>query len=258
MKKFLVLTLTMILVLTIAAGCAPKTETPAPAPGPNSKVAYKDGTYTAKGETDERGWTPEVTIVVKDGKVSEVKYDETRGMYKSEDAEYRKNFKDSKGVDLLEIYKQFGENLVVAQSVDKVDTVTGATGSFTNFKALAAEAMEMAKDGDKLKDGTFKATGKEDERGWTPFVSITIKEGKIDSASYDEVSSNAFVYKTEDESYKTSLMDIKKVDLVAAYGKFGTELIEKQDPAQVDATGGATHSGETFIELAKKALERAK
>lgn len=258
MKKFLALTLTMILILTIAVGCATKTETPAPAPAPNSEAAYKDGTYTVKGDTDERGWTPEVTVVVKNGKVSEVKYDEVRGMYKSEDTEYHKNFKDAKNVDLLETYKKFGENLVAAQSADKVDTVTGATGSFTNFKALAAEAMEKAKDGDKLKDGDFKAIGKEDERGWTPFVTITVKEGKIDSASYDEVSSNAFVYKTEDEGYKANFMNIKKVDLVAAYGKFGTELIEKQDPAQVDATGGATHSGETFIELAKKALEQAK
>lgn len=258
MKKFLTFTIVTILVFAFAVGCTPKTEQPAPAPAPNNEAAYKDGTYTAKGETDERGWTPEVTVVIKDGKILEAKYDEVRGMYKSEDTEYHKAFKDAKNVDIVAIYNQLGEGLVAKQSVDKVEATTGATGTFGNFKTLAAEAVAMAKDGDKLKDGSYKATGKEDERGWTPFVTITVKDGKIESAKYDEVSSNNFVYKTQDEAYKENFMKIKNVDLDAAYAKFGTELVEKQDLSKVDATGGASHSGENFLELAKKALEQAK
>ncbi|MFA7573240.1 MAG: FMN-binding protein [Lutispora sp.] len=257
MKKLLSLALIVVLVVAMTVACAPKTE-PAAAPPAANEAAYKDGTYTAKGDTDERGWTPEITVVVKDGKVSEVKYDEVRGLYKSEDAEYHKAFKDAKNVDIVAVYKQFGEALVAAQDSEKVAAVSGATGSFTNFKELTAEAIAKAKDGDKLKDGSFKAMGEEDERGWTPFVSVTVAEGKITAASYDEVSSKAFVNKTEDEGYKANFKQIKNVDLVAAYEKFGTDLIAAQDVAKVDATGGASHSGETFKALAEKALSQAK
>lgn len=257
MKKLLSLALVVVLVVAMAAACAPKTE-PAAAPPATNEAAYKDGTYTAKGDTDERGWTPEVTVVVKDGKISEVKYDEVRGMYKSEDTEYHKAFKDAKNVDIVAVYKQMGEELVAAQDSEKVAAIAGATGSFTNFKALAAEAIAQAKDGDKLKDGSFKATGKEDERGWTPFVSITVAEGKITAATYDEVSSKAFVNKTQDEGYKATFKQVKNVDLVAAYEKFGADLIAAQDITKVDATGGATHSGDSFKALAEKALSQAK
>lgn len=261
MKKLLSLALVVVLVVAMAAGCAPKTEPaaapPAAEPATN-EAAYKDGTYTAKGDTDERGWTPEITVVVKDGKVSEVTYDEVRGMYKSEDAEYQKAFKDAKNVDIVAVYKQLGEALVTAQDAEKVAAVSGATGSYTNFKTLSAEAVAQAKDGDKLKDGSFKATGKEDERGWTPFVSITVAEGKITAATYDEVSSKAFVNKTQDEGYKASFMKVKNVDLVAAYAKFGTDLVAAQDITKVDATGGATHSGDNFKALAEEALSQAK
>lgn len=261
MKKIFSIALVVVLIVAMAAGCAPKTE-PAAAPPANEstsgETAYKDGTYTAKGETDERGWTPEVTIVVKDGKIAEVKYDEARAMNKSEDADYVKSFKDSKNVDVVAVYKQFGEALVAAQDAEKVAAVSGATGSFSNFKALAAEAIEQAKDGSNLKDGTFKVTGQTDERGWTPFVTITVKDGKITAATYDESSSEAVVYKSEDEGYKANFKQINNVDVAAEFEKFGKELVSAQDITKVDVTGGATHSGENFKALVEKALSEAK
>ncbi|SHI51183.1 FMN-binding protein [Lutispora thermophila] len=261
MKKILSLALVVVLVVAMAAGCAQKSE-PATAPPANEPATgesgYKDGTYTAKGEADERGWTPEVTVVVKDGKISEVKYDEARAMNKSEDAEYIKTFKDAKNVDIVSVYKQLGESLVAAQDAEKVAAVSGATTSSTNFKTLAAEAMAQAKDGDNLKDGTYKATGKTDERGWTPYVTITVAEGKITAATYDEASSSAVVYKSQDEAYKSSFKQIKNVDVAATYEKFANDLIASQDITKVDVTGGATHSGENFKTLVEKALSQAK
>jgi len=261
MKKILSLALVVVLVVAMAAGCAPKSE-PAAAPPANEPATegatYKDGTYTAKGEADERGWTPEVTVVVKDGKIAEVKYDEARAMNKSEDANYVKSFKDAKNIDIVAVYKQFGEALVAAQDAEKVAAVSGATGSFTNFKALAAEAIAKAKDGSALKDGSYKATGKTDERGWTPYVTITVAEGKITAATYDESSSTAVVYKSQDENYKASFKQVKNVDVAAAYEKFGKDLVAAQDIAKVDVTGGATHSGENFKALVEKALSEAK
>jgi len=261
MKKFFYFALVVALVVAMAAGCAPKNE-PAAAPPANEpatgEIGYKDGTYTAKGQADERGWTPEVTIVIKDGKIAEVKYDEARAMNKSEDAEYIKAFKDSKNVDIVAVYKQFGEALVAAQDAEKVAAVSGATGSFNNFKALAAEAIAQAKDGDTLKDGSYKAVGQTDERGWTPYVTITVKEGKITAATYDESSSTAVVYKSQDENYKASFKNNKGVDVAAVFEKFGADLVAAQDITKVDVTGGATHSGENFKALVEESLSQAK
>ena len=240
--------------MSLAMGCS-KSEAPPPTEG--EELTYKDGTYTAKGDTDENGWTPEVEVTVKSGKVTEVKFDEVRGMYKTEDSEYQKSFKDATDIELNEIYKKFAQNLITAQDINKIDTVTGATGSFDTFKTLASKAIEQAKDGNQLKDGEYKVDGKEDDRGWTPFVKISVKDSKIDSVIFDEISSKSFVYKTKDSDYKENFMNINKVDLESVYGKFEEELIHKQDPEQVDATGGATQSGKKFIELSKKALQQA-
>lgn len=108
------------------------------------------------------------------------------------------------------------------------------------------------------KDGTYTAKGETDDKGWTPEVTITVENGKIKDAKYNEYSAETKTFKTEDEEYKENFMNINKVDVVAAYDKFGKELVEKQDPSKVDATGGATSSGQKFIELANKALKDAK
>lgn len=261
MKKTLSIALIVVLMLSLAVGCAPKAApaAPAAAEAPQAAAAaFKDGTYTAKGEADERGWVPEITVTVKDGKIADVKYDETTGLKKSQDEAYKKAFMDQKQVDLLKVYAEMQNGLIEKQDITKVDAVTGATGSFESFKALAAKALEGAKDGDKYKDGDYKAAGTEDERGWTPMVSINVKEGKIAAVTYDEVSSKQFSNKSTDAAYREAFKKNKNVDIVAAYEALQKSLIEKQDPTKVDAYAGATHAYDSFVALAAKALEQAK
>lgn len=253
MKKLLTLSLVAILVLALAVGCTPKSE-----PATTTDTGLKDGTYTAAGETDSRGYTPEISISVADGKITEVKYDESYGMKKSQDTAYHENFKSKKDVDLPMAYASIQESLIATQDPSMVDAYTGATHSSDNFKALATEALKDAKDGDKYKDGNYSAKGAEDERGWTPMASITVEEGKITKAVYDEVSSNTILYKSADEAYHKRFMDIKGVDIVDAYKTLESSLVEKQDATMIDAYTGATHAHDSFVELAKKALEEAK
>lgn len=259
MKKLLSLALVTLLIISLAVGCAPKSE-PAtntdPTPTETEAAAFKDGTYTAKGDADERGWAPEITITVKDGKITEVKYDEVSGMKKSADTAYHKNFMDKNKVDLLAAYKTIQDSLVASQDVAKIDGYTGATHAADSFKALAAEALKDAKEGDKYKDGSYKAVGTADERGWTPQATITVAEGKITAAVYDEVSNKTFVNKSQDAGYISRFKEQKNVDIVAAYQALQSSLVAKQDPAQVDAYTGATHAYDSFVALAKKALEQ--
>lgn len=258
MKKLLSLALVVILVVALSVGCSSKPAEQTAAPAPSNAAGLKDGTYNVKGTTDERGWTPELTITVSGGKITDAKYDETAGALKTQDAEYQKAFKDQKNIDLLAAYKALQDSLIAKQDPTKIDAFSGATGSSTNFITLATEALKNAKDGDKYKDGEYSAKGAEDERGWTPTVSISVKDGKIATAAYDEVSSKAFRNKSADANYVNTFKQVKNVDLVAAYAALQKSLIDKQDPTKVDAFTGATSASTSFIDLAKKAVDQAK
>ena len=150
MKKRYRLVLTIAFVLVLALGCAPKNEAPAPTPGPSegNDMTYKDGTYTAKGEPDDKGWTPEVTIIVENGKITDAKYNEfssETNKFKTEDEEYKENFMNINKVDVVAVYEKFGNELVEKQVPSQVDATGGATHSGENFKELANKALEGAK-----------------------------------------------------------------------------------------------------------------
>ncbi|MGE5630507.1 MAG: FMN-binding protein [Caulobacteraceae bacterium] len=165
MKKLLSITLIVVLVVALAVGCAPKAAEPAAAPAPTTteqatpapttteqaapattEAGFKDGTYTAKGTADERGWTPEITITVSGGKITDVKYDELSGdKKKSTDAEYGDAFKKAKNIDIAAVYDTLQKSLVEKQDASKVDTYTGATGASNSFIKLATEALAQAK-----------------------------------------------------------------------------------------------------------------
>ncbi len=143
MKRAITLTLTIIMIFTLVAGCSPKPQEPAPNSGGN----YKDGTYTEKGEPDDKGWAPEVTITVKDGKITEANYDEIsdEGKLKTEDEDYKESFMKVNNVDVIKVYEKFGSELVNKQDPSKVDATGGATSSGNKFIELSQKALEKAK-----------------------------------------------------------------------------------------------------------------
>ncbi|MDR7870862.1 MAG: FMN-binding protein [Tissierellaceae bacterium] len=131
MKRLVLFGLVLTLVLTMAVGCT------------TDEAKYKDGTFKADGEMDERGWTPVVEVVVENGEIVSVDYDEYNeaGELKSEDDEYAESMKSVSGVSPAEAYKQLEDALVKRQDVDQVDAVSGATTSSEQFKELVKEAL---------------------------------------------------------------------------------------------------------------------
>ncbi|HHW68541.1 FMN-binding protein [Defluviitalea raffinosedens] len=107
----------------------------------------KDGTYTAEGEYDERGWKPTISIEVKDGKIVAVDYDEVTedGASKEADEAYNNNMKAKVNIGPADYFPQLEAALVEKQDADAVDTITGATHGSENFRALAKKALEAAK-----------------------------------------------------------------------------------------------------------------
>ncbi|MGL5354752.1 MAG: FMN-binding protein [Clostridium sp.] len=137
-KKVLSLLAVAALATTVLVGCGSKEDA----------NALKDGVFTEKGQTDDRGNTPEISIEVKDGKIVTVKYDEINadGVGKSVDEAYNKSMleKGSKSSPAT-AFPELQDALVEKQDVTAVDAVTGVTTSSTSFKDLATKALEQAK-----------------------------------------------------------------------------------------------------------------
>lgn len=131
MKKFLLLGLVLTLVLVMAVGCT------------SNEAKYEDGTYKAEGELDDHGWKPVIEVVVQNGEITSVNYDEFNeaGDLKSEDEDYAAAMEGVSGVRPADAYEELENGLLSSQDVDKVDLVSGATSSSEAFKKLAKEAL---------------------------------------------------------------------------------------------------------------------
>ncbi|WP_058486814.1 FMN-binding protein [Defluviitalea phaphyphila] len=113
-----------------------------------TEVTYTDGTYTAEGEPDERGWKPVITIEVKDGKIASVDYDEVNeeeGTTKQDNEEYNNLMKEKNGIGPADFFPQLESALVEKQDPEAVDVISGATHGSESFKEVAKKALESAK-----------------------------------------------------------------------------------------------------------------
>lgn len=66
MKKIIALLAVSILLIGSLAACGSKDDSSSDA------AKYKDGTFTAEGKADDKGWIATAEIVIKDGKITEV------------------------------------------------------------------------------------------------------------------------------------------------------------------------------------------
>lgn len=116
-------------------------------------ATLQDGTYEVETkDADDNGGKARVSLVIKDGKINEAKYNEfTDKGNKREDDEYNKMMKEQAGVSPKEFEPQIEEQVIQAQSIE-IDGVSGATGSSEKAKSLFSKALENAKAGKTDKD----------------------------------------------------------------------------------------------------------
>lgn len=150
MKKILVIGLAALMLIGLLAACAQQPAAPTQPAGevPAGPLTFADGTYTAQSEPDSRGWVAVVEIAVSGGQITEVTFDEIHedGRQKSTDVEYQERWKESSDNDvwLPDVYAALHASLIASQNPYEVDEVTGATGSWNKFTALAVEALQGA------------------------------------------------------------------------------------------------------------------
>lgn len=115
----------------------------------------KDGEYTLEEKNESNGYRTVFTIVVKDKKITESKYDNinAEGKSKVDDKDYNEMMKEKSGVGPAEFIPALNKALIEAedQSPANVDVVTGATHSTHAFQMYAEQLVNAAEKGDTAK-----------------------------------------------------------------------------------------------------------
>ena len=230
------------------------TESSAPA----KKVAggdLKDGTYKLEEKNEKNGYRAVFEMTVKDGKITESKYDNINadGKSKTEDTKYEESMKAKSGVGPKEYIKQLNDSFVKAQSASGVEVVTGATHSSESFQNYAQQLIQAAQAGNTdtieidngatLKDGTYSLKEKNDSNGYHTTFSMTVKDGKVTESNYDNVNADG-KSKKDDTEYESKMKDVAGVgpkEYIETLNKEFVKAMGEEDgsPAGVEVVTGA-------------------
>lgn len=266
--KMLAVILALVMSMSLVSSCAKETPKEEPTASNNTEAAagiYKDGTYTATYDrNDVRNWKAFVEITVKNGKITEAKYDYTndKGEIRTDNKGYSDAFKAANGYTPKDGFAKLAKSLTEVQDAEKVDTLTGATHSTKNFKQLAAAALENAKNGNTAKavvplyqDGVYKAEFDNfDAHGWKGQLELEIKDHNISSVVFDYVNKEGKL-KSQDEAYRKSMEPKSGTYPEKFISELQQSLLEKQIISTVDAVAGATSSSNDFKALVEFVLD---
>ena len=248
------------------------TESSAPA----KKVAggdLKDGTYKLEEKNEKNGYRAVFEMTVKDGKITESKYDNINadGKSKTEDTKYEESMKAKSGVGPKEYIKQLNDSFVKAQSASGVEVVTGATHSSESFQNYAQQLIQAAQAGNTdtieidngadLKDGTYKLEEKNYSNGYRVQFEMTVAGGKVTESNFDYIDKDG-KSKQDDTEYNENMKAKSGTEPKTYIPTLNDEFVkamgeEDGSPANVEVVTGATHSSHSFIMYAQQLVNAA-
>lgn len=233
----------------------------------------QDGTYKLEEKNYFNNYRVTFEITVKDGKITESKYDniDADGKSKAADTDYETNMKDKAGIGPKEYIEKFNTELVAKQSPTAIDVVTGATHSFESFQNYAQQLIQAAQAGNtetieidngaELKDGKYTLKEKNDSNGYHVEFTMTVADGKVTESNYDNVSADG-KSKADDTDYETNMKDkagIGPKEYIAQFNEGFVKAMGEEDgsPANMDVVTGATHSFHSFVIYAEQLINAA-
>ena len=223
--------------------------------------SLKDGIYSAEeADFDSHGWKGMITLVVKNGKITNVFYDEIskNNELKNLNNSYSQAMKSASKIAPKQAVENLSASLVAKQDPAKVDAVSGATESVEKFKNLAGKALQEGPENKagKYYDGFYAAESDFDSHDYKAYAAILIKDGKITSASFGEFDKGGAM-KSVNETYANIMNSVSGVTPAEAERILTLSLVANQDPAKVDVVTGATDTTNTFRKLMQQALSYA-
>ncbi|MDR1884719.1 MAG: FMN-binding protein [Synergistaceae bacterium] len=137
----------LLLALIIAAAGAYKYLST----GSGNREILRDGYYSAESASYDHGWKEFITIYVNNGKIVNVEYNakNASGFIKSWDMEYMRVMNRAVGNYPNRYTRSYASALLSGQGSTEIDAVSGATDSYSSFKALAGAVVTQARAGDK-------------------------------------------------------------------------------------------------------------
>lgn len=148
MKKFMIISLAAVLTACMLGGCGGK------------KVSYKDGTYEAQSSvfenddgTDDGNGYGVVSLTIKDGKISDCTFTTYEADGTLKDEEYGKEGgrianKDyyNKAQKANAACAEYASMLVQNGQLDGIDSISGATINYNEFKEAVETALKEAEE----------------------------------------------------------------------------------------------------------------
>lgn len=287
-KKFLVGFAALTFTALVLGACSPDSKTEgssSSAPAASSSevvassteatpsVALQDGTYTLEETDYSNDYRVVFSIVVKDGKIAESKYDNLNeaGESKAENADYNKMMVEKAGIGPEEFIPAFNEALIAAQNPVNIEVISGATHSFRAFQNYAQQLIQAAqagntetiviKNGGELKDGTYTLEETNYKNDYRVVFSIVVKDGQVVESNYDNVN-EAGESKVDNAEYNEMMKEkvgIAPETFIPEFNKIFVEEMKAEDgaPTNLDVVSGATHSFDAFVIYAQQLLNAA-
>jgi major membrane immunogen (membrane-anchored lipoprotein) len=108
-----------------------------------------------------------------------------------------------------------------------------------------------------MQDGYYTAEEKEFYHGWKEFVTIYVSNGQIVTVEYNAKNPAGFI-KSWDMDYMRNMGSGSGTYPNEYTRTYAAELLAAQDVDSIDLITGATNSYNTFVPLARAAIEQAK
>lgn len=111
---------------------------------------------------------------------------------------------------------------------------------------------------DGLQDGEYRIEDENfSENGWKEALEMTVTDGEITDAYWESVNEEG-VNKIEDEDYQETMTNVSGLGPQDFIPALENDLVEKQDPADVEIISGATGTAEKFQDYAEQLVDAAK
>ncbi len=235
MKKGLFLVISTLLIVGLLAGCGGTDIVENPG-GVDGGSEYKDGTYTATSNANERGYG-KAEVVIKGGVIDAVTLWEfnDKGLEKDDSYTYE-NFH----VAMDELPGKFVE----ANSAE-VDVVTGASSTSAKAMDAVGKALERSKGFSGTFEGMHMGVSEATERGWAVALVVLDADGNISEVILKEIAGTDF----KDEGYSYDVWH-QAVDEMA-------QRFVDANSSDVDAFSGATGSSGLWVQAVEDALQKA-
>jgi len=242
-----------------------------------SMPTYKDGVYFAQeDEFSGSGWKYNVTLEVKDGKITKAiwngahKNGGSDKVSRSESGEYGMVAKGGamapwfEQAAAAEAYLLETQDPAAVNYIDDeghTDSFSGASIHVIEFFTLADKALAAGPVGyGPFKDGAYHAEQPAFDRGYKYFVDVTVISGYIVAVNWDALAEDGGTtkaQKSEDGEYGMVANGGAKAPWFEQAMTIEENLLATQDTKMPDAVSGASIGLDPFYELVNEALANA-